>query len=374
MATEIRYCRPVAPPSRVVDCMRAAVIERPDNHAQGLVALDYEPPVAVQAAAVTKKLWKPGREIRVRYLGGSKLSRQIADGAVTEWERRVNLRFTPVRNGPSEIRVAFERGRGSWSYLGTDALVIPADQPTMNLGWDDPATALHEFGHALGLIHEHSNPDGNIPWDVEAVLRDYSGPPNSWDRQTILANVLTVYDRRVLTNAGFDPKSIMLYPIPEAHVTDKSRAVGWNRTLSPGDAVLVAKLYPRDALVDRGREALGRLTRIQGAVHQGDAHKETDIMFSRLKRAVVARQIADFLGAVPGAIRNHLNTAELARIVAAALLSGGGIWGALEALAKSLPEWVAPADVGFATGIFILILEIGRRLGHGDEVEPSDAT
>lgn len=93
-------------------------------------------------------------------------------------------------------------------------------------------------------------------------------------------------------------------------------------------------------------------------------------MFDRIKRAILARQIADFLGAVPGAIRSHLNTAELARIAAAALLSGGGVWGVLEALAKSLPQWVAPADVGLATGGFILLLEVARRLGHGDEVEP----
>lgn len=257
--SDARFCRIVAPPANAVALMHSAVVERPDNHAQGLVALDYAPPVAKQAAAVTSKLWRPGREIRVRYLGGAYLSRLIADRAISEWEKHVNLRFVGVRNGPAEIRVAFEPGRGSWSYLGTDALTIARDQPTLNLGWDDLGTALHEFGHALGLIHEHANPLGNIPWDVEAVYRDYSGPPNHWDRATIRANVLAVYDQRLLTNAGFDRLSCMLYPIPEAHVLVKSFAVGFNRTLSEGDKRLGATLYPPSTLADLGRDTIDRL-------------------------------------------------------------------------------------------------------------------
>ena len=46
----------------------------------------------------------------------------------------------------------------------------------MNLGWffneNDPdaeeyyRTTLHEFGHALGFLHELQHPFGSIPWDV----------------------------------------------------------------------------------------------------------------------------------------------------------------------------------------------------------------
>ena len=42
----------------------------------------------------------------------------------------------------------------------------------MNLGFLDGGTAAHEFGHAIGLGHEHQNPAGGIEWNEEVVLRD----------------------------------------------------------------------------------------------------------------------------------------------------------------------------------------------------------
>ena len=40
----------------------------------------------------------------------------------------------------------------------------------MNLGFVDRSTVLHEFGHSLGLIHEHQSPfPGGFEWDRENV-------------------------------------------------------------------------------------------------------------------------------------------------------------------------------------------------------------
>jgi hypothetical protein len=263
MSSLPRTCTIVeAPPNRRYACLCAAIAERPDNSPYGFEALEHSRDRALQAAAATRRLWAPGREIRVQFLGGSARSRRIAEQALTAWEPHVNLRFKGVsRSG--EIRVTFDPRLGSWSHLGTDALAVPSVLATLNLGWDDPATAMHEFGHALGYIHEHQNPDGGIRWDVEAVYRYYEGPPNHWDRQTTKANVLDVYDARTLTNGGFDPKSIMLYPIPRELVLDPKQVTGWNRTLSPGDLALARRLYPRtpNPAADLGREALDRLLR-----------------------------------------------------------------------------------------------------------------
>ena len=63
----------------------------------------------------------------------------------------------------------------------------------MNFGWLDEAVVLHEFGHAIGLAHEHQNPDKGIKWNEDAVIRDLSGPPNNWDVATIRHNVLNKY-------------------------------------------------------------------------------------------------------------------------------------------------------------------------------------
>lgn len=40
----------------------------------------------------------------------------------------------------------------------------------MNLGFVDRSTVLHEFGHSLGLIHEHQSPfKGGFEWNREEV-------------------------------------------------------------------------------------------------------------------------------------------------------------------------------------------------------------
>jgi hypothetical protein len=108
-------------------------------------------------------------------------------------------------------------------------------------------TCLHECGHMLGLIHEHQNPAGKIPWNVPVVL-DYYRRTQGWDEAQTRAQVLKVYDARMLTNGGFDQNSIMLYPIPAEHLIDPSRAVGWNKAISKSDCAFVGTIYPRQGL------------------------------------------------------------------------------------------------------------------------------
>ena len=67
----------------------------------------------------------------------------------------------------------------------------------MNFGWLRPGTpleeymrvVLHEFGHALGLIHERQNPSGGIQWNKPVVYRYYQGPPNFWVPQQVDINL-----------------------------------------------------------------------------------------------------------------------------------------------------------------------------------------
>lgn len=121
----------------------------------------------------------------------------------------------------------------------------------MNFGWltrslgDDEYSRVvtHEFGHALGCIHEHQNPSSNIPWDKEAVYEYYQGPPNYWTREQVDLNIFTRYGADITQFSEFDPQSIMLYPIPD-ELTLGDYEVGWNRVLSETDKHFVAALYP----------------------------------------------------------------------------------------------------------------------------------
>ncbi len=205
-------------------------------------------------AAITGKLWQPGRTLRVRFLDGDPLVHERIPPFAQLWSQYANLNFAFTDDADAEIRISFQN-QGSWSYVGTDVLVIPLSQPTMNFGWLTRATpndeygrvVTHEFGHALGFIHEHQNPATDIPWDKEAVYSFYAGPPNFWTREQVDINLFTRYSADITQFSDFDPKSIMLYPIPN-EFTIGDFEVGWNKVPSETDKRFSASLYP---LADR---------------------------------------------------------------------------------------------------------------------------
>lgn len=206
---------------------------------------------ATRAAAMRSKIWEPtGRTLRVRFLDGEPTVQQKVIRFAQEWCAYANLQFDFGDHATAEIRISFQLP-GSWSFIGTDALGVPALEPTMNFGWLTPGTpndevrrvVLHEFGHALGLIHEHQNPAAAIPWNRAAVYDYYGGPPNNWTPAQVEVNLFQTYTAELTQHSAFDPHSIMLYPIP-AEFTEGGFCVGLNQTLSAFDREYIAAWYP----------------------------------------------------------------------------------------------------------------------------------
>ena len=98
-------------------------------------------------------------------------------------EPMVNLKFEFVDNfREAQIRVGFNPSGGAWSYVGTDNYDIPINERTMNLGWFDVGTVIHEFLHSIGLAHEHQSPYGNlIDWNFDS-LYDWAQTTQGWVR------------------------------------------------------------------------------------------------------------------------------------------------------------------------------------------------
>jgi serralysin len=212
-----------------------------------------------RAALLNRTHWGDYRDLTVGFMGGDADLRARVAQIAQEWSdaAKGGIRFSfwlgmDLDPRPADIRVAFLPGRGSWSYLGTDALSIADDQPTMNFGWLTPdlpdeefrAVVLHEFGHALGLIHEHQNPHKAVKWNVAAVTADLAGQPNNWDEDTIRNNMFRRYEKDDLFATEVDPVSVMMYPIPQNWTEDDFQVLLSSSVLSANDRALIAAAYP----------------------------------------------------------------------------------------------------------------------------------
>jgi serralysin len=209
------------------------------------------PPTDTKAALVKDSKWPPGSVISISFLDGTDeqkaLVRKFAQGWIDDL---ANLQFSWENPPNTEIRISFQF-TGSWSVIGTTCKSVPAPRPTMNFGWLDPGISdararqviLHEFGHALGLIHEHQNPNKAIDWNKPAVIADLSGPPNNWDPDKIQRNMFDVYPPNEVAGTQLDSTSIMMYRIPKSWTNDGTSSE-FNADLSEVDKTFIKKQYP----------------------------------------------------------------------------------------------------------------------------------
>jgi serralysin len=212
--------------------------------------LDSDKQSKDKAAVLGGKLWTNGQTIRIRFLGGDAFVQGKVMQFARQWEEFSNLKFTVVSSGTAEIRIAFEKG-GSWSYMGKDAMYVSQNAASMNFGWftsttsdqEFSRTTLHEFGHALGMIHEHQHPVAGIPWDTAKVYQYYAAAPNNWTQDDVNHNLFEKYNASQTQFCKYDKYSIMHYSVPEAH-TLGTYSVGNNVSLSEEDKSLINKLYP----------------------------------------------------------------------------------------------------------------------------------
>lgn len=219
-----------------------AIRENPAN--------EQQPRNPFELAVESRFLWKPGSTINVGFLSGEPWLHEKVEYYAHRWEQYANIRFNFTQSQNAQIRIAFRKSDGSWSYLGTHALAYTDPTiPTMNYGWFDADTdedeysrvVLHEFGHALGCIHEHQNPENGIPWNIDKAYAFYRR--QGWTTRDVDIQVFRKYSKTITQFSTFDPNSIMMYPIP-SDITIGGFSVGWNRELSSTDKEFIGRLYP----------------------------------------------------------------------------------------------------------------------------------
>jgi hypothetical protein len=143
----------------------------------------------------------------------------------------------------AHVKVSFDPTQSCWSAVGKDCLKREGDAPTMNLGWFDVGTVVHEFCHVLGMIHGENSPDGyEINWDDSAVC-SWAYKSFGWSRKETDKNILIKYGKGTMRGPGYDPASIMRYFYPSRFTKNKKEGV-MNMQLSREDVKWIHNSYP----------------------------------------------------------------------------------------------------------------------------------
>lgn len=202
----------------------------------GLITVCWMPEVYDDDNGDIRELRSAGRAVVMKEwnrVGGVRISGSWGSCANTP---NANIRIGKVTDG----------GYAGWSELGTEALLVPAGQATMTLSFDTEVIGgcrgtpnglcgnfsagavdaeirasfeyvmLHEFGHALGLRHEHARDDSTC----DVTLEHLDGPREN--RPDLDGEPLWAYDA----------DSVMNYCGPRVN------------KLSVGDIRAINTLYP----------------------------------------------------------------------------------------------------------------------------------
>jgi uncharacterized protein len=221
-------------------------------------------------AAIAEKtlLWEPGALLRVCFFGGDTRIRSRIAAVALEWTKHANIRFdfgdlasprSCEKTEVNEIRVGFS-GSGYWAQMGTNNIrFVPQSGATVNLQGFDAETphneeffrtvVLHQFGHVLGLQHEHQSPsspcENEINW--QEIYSTLASPPYFWSKEQVDQNLRSLPKDRIVVLTKFDPTSVMMYELPTFYFKKGAQSVCKGNpggTLSVDDIAGIVALYP----------------------------------------------------------------------------------------------------------------------------------
>ncbi len=220
------------------------------------------PGPVVQGIANTLKKWATGSTVSVGFHSQTSSLIGACRAAMTSWSSVTCLEFSQTSFRAADIRVSFQPGRGHYSLVGTDSRMarnqprffsgISALNESLNLDpnsllgnvTESRRVALHEFGHAVGMLHEQFHKLDKIDW-IESRVYAHFFMRYGWNRSKTKSNVLDVAGQvGVDQTADRDGTSIMHYWFPESlHRNGDAVPKEPNDALSVTDKEFMRKQY-----------------------------------------------------------------------------------------------------------------------------------
>jgi hypothetical protein len=259
VAKDALICKPKSVPRHLwIEAARRATEINPINHAPVERLMRAMPRFAatpVRIAVVTTKYWRTnGVKLSVGFLDSAEMAlRKRILIHMNAWARSANVQFV-LGGRSSDVRIARMGGRdgGYWSYLGTDILSIPSDEPTMNLEgftMNTPESEFkrvvrHETGHTLGCPHEHMRRALVKRIDPRKAIA-YFAKTDGWSPGETRQQVLTpIEEGSLLGTPNPDPYSIMCYQIPGIITKDGKPILG-GKDIDALDHRFMSTIYPK---------------------------------------------------------------------------------------------------------------------------------
>jgi hypothetical protein len=304
-------------------CALPALAEEP--FIDGLPAEQFNRMIAIQNALASvsdadtargvylaSTVWPPRyRKLKVCFFGGTDEARKLIADEAMDWMRKdigISLDFGEQgsrtcgndNDTKMHVRVGFDE-RGYWSALGQESVddgFFPQNTKSMNLQGFENTTAEtrtpefyrkvhHEFGHALGLGHEHQNPKSGCEEEYNwvRIYQLLGGDPNYWPKRQIDSNIRQYrYDDTVASD--FNTGSVMIYQFPpefyKSGIQAKCYIEKLNSEISEGDLAELASMYPINdsARVEKFEKSKANFEALWNKL---DESKKASISFNPLK-------------------------------------------------------------------------------------------
>lgn len=198
-------------------------------------------------------VWPNGSTIHVHFRDGSPEARAAVAEVANEWTQFANLDFVfhlgDAVPAKVDISVTFNDSACNSSMGPGSQFSVSQGNPSMRLCHIDQMmggdsfrrTVLHEFGHAIGMHHEHQSPKAAFSWNKPNVYAYYA--QIGWDEPFVDQWVFARVQQDQVRASEWDPDSVMHYEFPASFTTDNV-AIHGGSVLSKLDREFVAEIYP----------------------------------------------------------------------------------------------------------------------------------